>query len=45
MQYRVAVTYQNEAWEKGNEELKKLYERVKEEEIKRRMKIEVENFD
>jgi hypothetical protein len=39
MQYRVAVTYQNLAWEKGNEELKKLFEKVKEEEINRRMNL------
>lgn len=39
MQYRVAVTYQNLAWEKGNEELKKLYIKVKEEEIDRRMNL------
>jgi len=39
MQYRVAVTYQNVAWEKGNEELKKLFVKVKEEEINRRMNL------
>ena len=39
MQYRVAVTYQNLAWEKGNEELKKLFVKVKEEEINRRMNL------
>ena len=39
MQYRVAVTYQNVAWEKGNEELKKLFAKVKEEEINRRMNL------
>lgn len=39
MQYRVAVTYQNLAWEKGNEELKKLYVKVKQEEIDRRMNL------
>jgi len=39
MQYRVAVTYQNLAWEKGNEELKKLFVKVKQEEINRRMNL------
>jgi len=39
MQYRVAVTYQNLAWEKGNEELKKLFMKVKQEEINRRMNL------
>jgi hypothetical protein len=39
MQYRVAVTYQNVAWEKGNEELKKLFIKVKQEEINRRMNL------
>mmetsp|Transcript_686 Transcript_686/g.1461 ORF Transcript_686/g.1461 Transcript_686/m.1461 type:complete len:517 (-) Transcript_686:442-1992(-) len=39
MQYRVAVTYQNLAWEKGNKELKKLFVNVKEEEINRRMNL------
>jgi len=39
MQYRVAVTYQNVAWEKGNDELTKLFNKVKEEEITRRMNL------
>jgi len=39
MQYRVAVTYQNLAWEKGDEELKKLFIQVKQEEINRRMNL------
>lgn len=39
MQYRVAVTYQNIAWEKGNDELKKLFSKVKQEEITRRMNL------
>lgn len=39
MQYRVAVTYQNLAWEKGNEELKSLFMQVKQEEINRRMNL------
>ena len=39
MQYRVAATYQNLAWEKGNEELKKLFVKVKQEEISRRMNL------
>lgn len=39
MQYRVAVAYQNKAWDKGNEELQKLFEKVKEEEISRRMNL------
>lgn len=39
MQYRVAATYQNLAWEKGNEELKKLLTKVKQEEIDRRMNL------
>ena len=39
MQYRVAVAYQNLAWEKGNDELTKLFAKVKEEEITRRMNL------
>jgi len=39
MQYRVAVTYQNVAWEKGNDELTKLFNKVKQEEITRRMNL------
>jgi hypothetical protein len=39
MQYRVAVAYQNLAWEKGNEALTDLLARVKEEEITRRMNL------
>lgn len=39
MQYRVAVAYQNMAWDKGNEELQELFEKVKKEEITRRMNL------
>jgi hypothetical protein len=39
MQYRVAVAYQNLAWQKGNDELTKLFEKVKHEEIDRRMNL------
>lgn len=39
MQYRVAVAYQNLAWEKGNEVLTSLLFKVKEEEIARRMNL------
>eukprot|EP00536_Pseudo-nitzschia_multiseries_P006074 jgi/Psemu1/255087/estExt_Genewise1Plus.C_1250044 len=39
MQYRVAATYQNLAWDKGNEVLSNLYSRIKEEEINRRMNL------
>jgi hypothetical protein len=39
MQYRVAVTYQNLAWDKGDKELKKLFILVKQEEINRRMNL------
>jgi hypothetical protein len=39
MQYRVAVAYQNLAWEKGNEILTDLLAKVKEEEITRRMNL------
>jgi hypothetical protein len=39
MQYRVAVAYQNLAWEKGNEVLTNLFAKVKEEEITRRMNL------
>lgn len=39
MQYRVAATYQNVAWEKGNDELKNLFAKVKQEEITRRMNL------
>lgn len=39
MQYRVAVAYQNAAWERGNEELMKLFAKVKTEEIDRRMNL------
>lgn len=39
MQYRVAVAYQNLAWEKGNEVLTNLLAKVKEEEITRRMNL------
>jgi hypothetical protein len=39
MQYRVAVTYQNVAWDKGNEELSNLFIKVKQEEITRRMNL------
>jgi hypothetical protein len=39
MQYRVAVAYQNLAWEKGNEVLTDLLAKVKEEEITRRMNL------
>ena len=39
MQYRVAVTYQNLAWDKGNEELTKLFIKIKQEEINRRMNL------
>ena len=39
MQYRVAVAYQNVAWDKGNQELQKLFDKVKQEEINRRMNL------
>jgi hypothetical protein len=39
MQYRVAVAYQNVAWEKGSEELNRLLAKVKEEEVSRRMNL------
>ena len=39
MQYRVAVAYQNAAWEKGSEELTRLFSKVKQEECIRRMNL------
>uniref|UniRef100_A0A6U9WFB9 PH domain-containing protein n=1 Tax=Pseudo-nitzschia australis TaxID=44445 RepID=A0A6U9WFB9_9STRA len=39
MQYRVAVTYQNLAWDKGNEVLSNLFVKIKQEEISRRMNL------
>lgn len=39
MQYRVAVAYQNAAWEKGNTELTNLFASVKKEECSRRMNL------
>jgi hypothetical protein len=39
MQYRVAVAYQNTAWDKGNAELTKLFATVKQEECARRMNL------
>mmetsp|Transcript_46358 Transcript_46358/g.96439 ORF Transcript_46358/g.96439 Transcript_46358/m.96439 type:complete len:505 (-) Transcript_46358:275-1789(-) len=39
MQYRVAVTYQNLAWEKGNQELTKLFAQIIQDEIDRRMNL------
>jgi hypothetical protein len=39
MQYRVAVAYQNTAWEKGNAELTQLFQTMKEEECRRRMHL------
>eukprot|EP00980_Cylindrotheca_fusiformis_P009178 scaffold1996_cov127-Cylindrotheca_fusiformis.AAC.15 len=39
MQYRVAVAYQNTAWDKGNAELTKLFATVKQEECARRMHL------
>lgn len=38
-QYRVAVAYQNAAWEKGRTQLDDLFRKVKEEEILRRMNL------
>lgn len=38
-QYRVAVAYQNAAWEKGKDQLDELFSRVKQEEILRRMNL------
>mmetsp|Transcript_620 Transcript_620/g.1593 ORF Transcript_620/g.1593 Transcript_620/m.1593 type:complete len:509 (-) Transcript_620:324-1850(-) len=39
MQYRVAVAYQNQAWQKGNDELTELFTKVQHEEIDRRMNL------
>ena len=39
MQYRVAVAYQNGAWDKGNTELTNLFTKIKEEEMFRRMNL------
>jgi hypothetical protein len=39
MQYRVAVAYQNVAWEKGSTELSKLFASMKKEECSRRMNL------
>lgn len=39
MQYRVAVAYQNTAWEKGNAELTQLFQTMKEEECRRRIHL------
>lgn len=39
MQYRVAVAYQNTAWEKGTTELTKLFSTVKQEECLRRINL------
>jgi hypothetical protein len=39
MQYRVAVAYQNTAWEKGSTELTQLFSTVKQEECQRRMNL------
>jgi hypothetical protein len=39
MQYRVTVAYQNAAWEKGSGELTKLFAKIKQEEILRRMNL------
>mmetsp|Transcript_25184 Transcript_25184/g.59392 ORF Transcript_25184/g.59392 Transcript_25184/m.59392 type:complete len:505 (-) Transcript_25184:440-1954(-) len=39
MQYRVAATYQNLAWDKGNEVLSNLFSKIKQEEINRRMNL------
>jgi hypothetical protein len=39
MQYRVAVAYQNTAWEKGSAQLTKLFATVKQEECLRRMNL------
>ena len=39
MQYRVAVAYQNTAWEKGNMELTQLFAKIKQEEMMRRMHL------
>lgn len=38
-QYRVAVAYQNKAWEKGSQQLDELFRKVKQEEIIRRMNL------
>jgi hypothetical protein len=39
MQYRIVVAYQNAAWDKGSAELRKLFEKVKQEECLRRMNL------
>ena len=39
MQYRVAVAYQNRAWEMGSVELARLFQSVKHEECRRRMNL------
>ena len=38
-QYRVAVAYQNAAWDKGSKQLDELFRQVKQEEILRRMNL------
>lgn len=38
-QYRIAAAYQNTAWAKGSEELEALFQKVKQEEILRRMNL------